>query len=108
MTRSVFRYVRYRLISHPTGGITMTARCLDPQCLWDLAPTSDLSAGGKALMQHTAESRHAMFARTYEDVACVVLADREEQERQAEANQREGAAERAREAAEERHERAAQ
>ncbi|WP_433547876.1 hypothetical protein ACQPZG_24510 [Streptomyces sp. CA-294286] len=73
-----------------------------------MTPTSDLSAGGEAVMRHTAASRHAMFARTYEDVACVVLVDREEQERRAETNQREGAAARAREMSEERHERAGQ
>ncbi|MBD0746243.1 hypothetical protein BG418_31910 [Streptomyces sp. CBMA152] len=72
-------------------------------CTWELDATTDLEAGGVAIMAHTAETGHGIFTRKVEDVAVVVLDNPQEQERRAAANRLELAtsSEAHREAAEE-------
>ncbi|WP_158942737.1 hypothetical protein [Streptomyces sp. ERV7] len=91
--RSTLRGVVYRLLRHPDSEVTLTARCMSGDgCGWELDATSDLDAGGVAVIEHTAATGHALFTRTVEDMACVVLNGRQEQERRAEALQMERAA----------------
>ncbi|MFD9487786.1 hypothetical protein ACFWBX_28215 [Streptomyces sp. NPDC059991] len=90
--RSTLRAVVYKVLRHPDSEVTMTARCMSGSgCRWELAPSPDLEAGSVALMSHTAETGHAIFARCLEDMACVVLDDPMEQARCVAVNALEGA-----------------
>ncbi|MFD9562433.1 hypothetical protein [Streptomyces sp. NPDC059994] len=91
--RSTLRAVVYKVLRHPDSEVTMTARCMSGSgCRWELAPSPDLEAGAVALMSHTAETGHAIFARCLEDMACVVLDNQAEQERRVKINALERAA----------------
>ncbi|MEU7576006.1 hypothetical protein AB0B50_00115 [Streptomyces sp. NPDC041068] len=90
--RSTMRPIRYTVTSHPDGERTMSADCMSPDCKWSLCPTADVDAGEDALRRHRAETGHALFNRRLEDMACVTLADRAEQERRAEVHDLELAA----------------
>ncbi|WP_369384178.1 hypothetical protein [Streptomyces sp. cg36] len=71
--RRILRGVLYRLGRHPDSEVTLTARCISGDgCRWLLDATADLEAGGAALIEHTAATGHALFARSVEDVALVV------------------------------------
>ncbi|MFI0979879.1 hypothetical protein ACH4SP_23110 [Streptomyces sp. NPDC021093] len=87
--RASMRFVRWEILGHPSSEVTLTARCLDPDCRWELAPTGDHRMGNDTIMRHTACTGHATFARSMQDLAVVVLADRAEQERRVAANKRE-------------------
>ncbi|MFI1100963.1 hypothetical protein [Streptomyces melanogenes] len=92
--RSTLRAVVYKVLRHPDSEVTMTARCMSGGgCRWELVPTPDLGAGAVALMSHTAETGHAIFARCVEDMACVVLDNPQEQARRVAVNALERAAE---------------
>ncbi|PKV90085.1 hypothetical protein [Streptomyces sp. TLI_146] len=70
----VLRGVAYRLLRHPDSCLTMTARCMSGDgCGWELGATTDLDVGGVEILMHTAETGHAIFTRTLEDIACVAL-----------------------------------
>ncbi|MFC7966865.1 DUF7848 domain-containing protein [Streptomyces cinereoruber] len=73
--KSVFRFVDYRISTHPDSELTFTARCLSPGCGWSLAPTADVEQADLDVIEHTADTRHGIFARSYEAVAVVVRAD---------------------------------
>ncbi|WP_456293824.1 DUF7848 domain-containing protein [Streptomyces goshikiensis] len=68
---TVMRYVRHRITSHPTGEISVSAQCLDPDCGWASAVIPDVAAVDVACMSHTGRTGHPTFARKYEDVALV-------------------------------------
>ncbi|MFD9566058.1 hypothetical protein [Streptomyces sp. NPDC059994] len=91
--RSTLRGVVYKVLRHPDSEVTLTARCMSGEgCGWELDATSDLDAGGVAIIEHTAETGHALFVRKVEDMACVVLNSSQEQDRRAQANRLERAA----------------
>ncbi|MFE9569214.1 hypothetical protein ACFYMW_12050 [Streptomyces sp. NPDC006692] len=93
--RSTLRGVMYRVQRHPDSEVTLTARCMSGEgagCRWELDATTDLEAGGVAMMSHTADTGHAIFARTLEDMACVVLTNAQEQARRVAVNRLELAA----------------
>ena len=51
--RSTLRGVVYRVLRHPDSEVTLTARCLSGDgCAWELYATSDLDAGGVAIIEH--------------------------------------------------------
>ncbi|WHM37441.1 hypothetical protein [Streptomyces sp. BPTC-684] len=90
--RSILRGVVYRLLRHPDSEVTLTARCMSGDgCGWELEATGDLGAGGVAIMSHTARTGHAIFTRRLEDMACVVLASLQEQDRRVAVNRLERA-----------------
>ncbi|MFJ3534345.1 hypothetical protein ACIPQA_02640 [Streptomyces sp. NPDC090109] len=64
----------YRLTQHPDGERTLTLRCMNPDCGWSVAPTSDLDRAQDDAIRHKGETGHALFARTAEDMAVVVKA----------------------------------
>ncbi|MEU3191104.1 hypothetical protein ABZ686_10770 [Streptomyces sp. NPDC006992] len=74
----------YTVTSHPDGERSMKADCLHHGCGWELGPTADPAAGERELRLHYAETGHGTFARNFEDVAVVVLADVAEQQRRVE------------------------
>ncbi|MBX7467666.1 hypothetical protein ACFW17_03965 [Streptomyces sp. NPDC058961] len=82
--RSTARFLRYKVTSHPDGGLRVYASCLS--CSWVVLPTADHERVSGAMRHHAATKGHALFNRTTEDMAVVVLADKCEQERRAEAN----------------------
>ncbi|GGP51593.1 hypothetical protein [Streptomyces melanogenes] len=93
--RSTLRAVVYKVLRHPSSEVTLSARCMsaaDGGCLWTLDATADLKAGSVAMIEHTAATGHAIFARRVEDMACVVLNSSQEQTRRLAVNQRELAA----------------
>ncbi|WP_203685424.1 hypothetical protein [Streptomyces sp. SID14515] len=67
--RAVVRFVQHGIGTAPQSEVTMTARCLSPECGWTLDPTTDQDAGNDACMSHTGRTRHSHFARVWEDVA---------------------------------------
>ncbi|MEU9096479.1 hypothetical protein [Streptomyces sp. NPDC048361] len=83
-TRSTARFVRYKVTSHPDGGLRTFVSC--QSCSFVVLPTADIERATRAMSHHTATKGHAIFKRTTEDVAVVVLADTAEQERRAEVN----------------------
>ncbi|MGP9018905.1 hypothetical protein ACT1U9_10880 [Streptomyces sp. BR1] len=91
--RSTLRAVVYKVLRHPSSEVTMTARCMHGSgCQWTLGATADLKAASVAVIEHTAATGHAIFARTLEDMACVVLDNPQEQARRAAVNRLELAA----------------
>ncbi len=101
--RSTARFVHWKVQSHPDGGLKVAARCLSGGCPWLIVPTPERERLSRAMCHHTASTGHAVFERTFEELAVVTLADKAEQERRAEANRLEythlgGAAEDASEA----------
>ncbi|MEV6552867.1 hypothetical protein AB0M57_29790 [Streptomyces sp. NPDC051597] len=91
--RSMARGVVYRLLRHPDSEVTMTARCMSGEgCWWELAATTDLDAAGVEILAHTAATGHGIFTRGVEDMAAVVLTNREEQARRVEVRRLEHAA----------------
>lgn len=102
-TRSTARFVHWKVESHPDGGVKVAARCLSGDCPWLIVPTPEQERVSQAMRHHTATTGHALFWRTFEELAVVVLADEAERKRRAEANRLEythlgGAAEDASEA----------
>ncbi|WP_369375157.1 hypothetical protein [Streptomyces sp. cg36] len=92
--RSTLRAVVYKVQRHPDSELTLAARCTsrtEGRCQWMLHATADLKAGSDAMLQHTAETGHAIFMRTVRDMAVVVLDNAQEQERRAQANRLERA-----------------
>ncbi|MFG2717273.1 hypothetical protein ACGFW5_03055 [Streptomyces sp. NPDC048416] len=85
-TRSTARFVRYRVMAHPDGAFRVSATCMNGACPYVVSPTEKADTVSRAMQEHTASTGHAVFSRTIEDTAVVVLADRAEQERRAEAN----------------------
>ncbi|PKV76960.1 hypothetical protein [Streptomyces sp. TLI_146] len=91
--RSTLRGVVYRLLRHSDSEVTMTAHCLSGDgCGWMLDAISDLGAGGVAIIEHAAATGHGLFTRAVEDMACVVLSSRQEQDRRAQAHRMDHAA----------------
>ncbi|MFE9121158.1 hypothetical protein [Streptomyces sp. NPDC007172] len=84
--RATARYVRYRVSSHPDGGLSVSVYCLADRCSWSVLPTAEHEKASQEMLHHTADSGHALFSRTVQDMAVVTLADPAEQERRAEAN----------------------
>ncbi|WP_369383991.1 hypothetical protein [Streptomyces sp. cg36] len=78
------RGVVHRLLRHPDSEVTLTARCMSGDgCSWELDATSDLDDGGVAIIEHTAGTGHTLFARSVEDMACVVLTTHQDPPRRA-------------------------
>lgn len=68
---TVLRFVQHRIISHPEGEPTVSARCLSGDCDWSASPTADVASIDVDCMAHTGKTGHPTFARRYEDVALV-------------------------------------
>ncbi|MFE9405531.1 hypothetical protein ACFYNY_27955 [Streptomyces sp. NPDC006530] len=85
-TRSTARFVRYRVMAHPDGVLHVSATCTHSGCHFVVFPTEKHDEVSQRMREHTARSGHAVFARTIQDTAVVILADRAEQERRAEVN----------------------
>ncbi|MEV7525541.1 hypothetical protein [Streptomyces sp. NPDC091371] len=68
---TVLRFVTHRIISHPAGGVTVSAQCLDAGCGWTAGPVADVAQVDVDCMSHTGRTGHPTFARKYEDVALV-------------------------------------
>ncbi|MFB7643912.1 hypothetical protein ACFC0S_03050 [Streptomyces sp. NPDC056084] len=49
-------------------------------------PTAEYERADQAMRHHAARTGHAVFARRFDDIAVVTLADKAEQERRAEVN----------------------
>ncbi|GAA0599765.1 hypothetical protein [Streptomyces crystallinus] len=93
--RSTLRAVVYKVLRHPDSEVTLSARCMsgaDGGCCWTLDATADLKTGSIAMIEHTAATGHAIFARTLEDMACVMLDSPQEQARRVAVNRLELAA----------------
>ncbi|WP_455754455.1 DUF7848 domain-containing protein [Streptomyces roseolus] len=75
-TRTVMRFVTYRLQAHPDHPIAVTLRCTRPDCEWSVGPT-DEDVASEACIRHRAETRHGIFASAAEGVAVVVPVDGE-------------------------------
>ncbi|MCT9089458.1 hypothetical protein N4G70_11310 [Streptomyces sp. ASQP_92] len=84
--RSTARFVRYRVMAHPDEALRASATCTNGTCHYVVLPTETVDEVSRAMQEHTARTGHAVFCRTIQDTAVVVLADRTEQERRAEAN----------------------
>ncbi|MFE9373586.1 hypothetical protein ACFYM2_27975 [Streptomyces sp. NPDC006711] len=84
--RSTARFVRYRVMAHPDGPFSVSATCVKGACHFVVLPTDQVDKASQAMRQHTANTGHAVFTRTVQDTAVVVLADRAEQERRAQVN----------------------
>ncbi|MEU2116159.1 hypothetical protein ABZ567_10980 [Streptomyces sp. NPDC016459] len=69
---TVMRFVTHRITRHPDSEVTATARCLNPDCTWEVAPTADVKQADVECMAHTGATGHGIFARKFEDVAVVV------------------------------------
>ncbi|MEU5436629.1 hypothetical protein AB0G73_25055 [Streptomyces sp. NPDC020719] len=75
-TRALFTYAVHRIGRHPEGELALTARCLDADCRWELAATSDLEAGDEACMTHTGlNPGHDRFERQWSEVSLVTRVD---------------------------------
>ncbi|MER6100287.1 hypothetical protein ABT154_31425 [Streptomyces sp. NPDC001728] len=70
--KSVMRFVTHRITRHPDSEVTVTARCLNPDCTWEVEPTADVAKADVDCMVHKGATGHGIFARRYEDVAVVV------------------------------------
>ncbi|MFC8583164.1 hypothetical protein ACFUGD_01100 [Streptomyces sp. NPDC057217] len=70
--KAVLRFVTHRIGRHPDSEVTVTARCLNPDCAWEVSPTADLAQADVDCMAHKGLTGHAIFARTFEDIAVVV------------------------------------
>ncbi|ROQ27110.1 hypothetical protein EDD98_6767 [Streptomyces sp. PanSC19] len=71
-TRSVFRFVDYKISVHPDSEPAFTARCLSPDCKWSLAATADGEQADVDCIEHTAATGHGIFSRACEAVSVVV------------------------------------
>ncbi|MET9363421.1 hypothetical protein ABZX93_21240 [Streptomyces sp. NPDC006632] len=85
-TRNTARFVRYRVLAHPDGAFRASATCLNGPCHFAVFPTENHDEVARRMQEHTASTGHAVFSRTIQDTAAVVLADRAERERRTEAN----------------------
>ncbi|MGW2304791.1 DUF7848 domain-containing protein [Streptomyces sp. NPDC001809] len=70
--KAVLRFVEHTITRHPDSEPTFTARCLSPDCGWELAPTADVEQADVDVMAHKGRTGHGIFARRYEDIAVVV------------------------------------
>ncbi|OKJ42686.1 hypothetical protein AMK22_07630 [Streptomyces sp. CB01580] len=70
--RSVLRYVTHKIATAPQSEVTISVRCLTPDCEWSLGPTADVDAANQACMTHTGRLHdHVHFDRLWSDVALV-------------------------------------
>ncbi len=70
--RSVLRYVMHKITTAPQSEVSLTARCLSPDCGWSIEPSADIDAVNRACMTHTGRLHdHTAFARNWSDVAVV-------------------------------------
>ncbi|MFE9410946.1 hypothetical protein ACFYN0_19490 [Streptomyces sp. NPDC006704] len=76
--------MNYKITAHPDGGLQVYVAC--ESCSFVILPTADIERATRAMCSHTAARGHAVFKRTTNDIAVVVLADKAERERRAEAN----------------------
>ncbi|MFD7539546.1 hypothetical protein [Streptomyces sp. NPDC059819] len=73
-------------MAHPDHAFRLSATCMNAACHFVVLPSEKHDEVSREMQEHTASTGHAVFARKVEDTAVVVLADRAEQERRAEAN----------------------
>ncbi|MFB7913213.1 hypothetical protein [Streptomyces sp. NPDC056061] len=70
--RSTYRFAVHGIGTAPRARLLMTARCLTPDCNWELAPGDDEDAGNGACLTHTGmHPGHDEYARAWSDVAQV-------------------------------------
>ncbi|MEU9100782.1 hypothetical protein [Streptomyces sp. NPDC048361] len=67
---------RYRVMAHPDGSFRISATCAHGTCHFAVFPTEKHDEVDRHMQQHTARTGHAVFSRTVQDTAAVVLADR--------------------------------
>ncbi|MCX5385222.1 hypothetical protein [Streptomyces sp. NBC_00083] len=70
------RPARYRVMAHPDGSFRISATCTHGTCHFAVFPTGNHNEVDEHMQQHTARTGHAVFSRTVQDTAAVVLADR--------------------------------
>ncbi|MFE3524477.1 hypothetical protein ACFXOD_23125 [Streptomyces sp. NPDC059161] len=75
-TRSAARFVRYRVMAHPDGPFHISAMCTNAACHFVVFPTEKHDEVSRQMQEHTARTGHAVFSRTIQDTAAVVLGDR--------------------------------
>ncbi|GAA2641716.1 hypothetical protein GCM10010425_54700 [Streptomyces spororaveus] len=70
--RTVMRFVNHRIIPLARKRPVVSAKCLYEGCGWTAETSDDLAVVDRQGMSHTGLSpHHAMFGRTFEDVAIV-------------------------------------
>ncbi|MGW6571655.1 DUF7848 domain-containing protein [Streptomyces sp. NPDC054945] len=66
------RYVNHRIIPLARKRPVVSARCLHEGCAWQAETGSDVAEVDRQCMSHASlHPYHAMFGRTFEDVAVV-------------------------------------
>ncbi|AVH95859.1 hypothetical protein C5L38_12885 [Streptomyces sp. WAC00288] len=70
--KAVLRFVEHRITTHPDAESGYSARCLNPDCRWSIAPTADGKQADVDVIEHSAATGHRIFSRVYEAMAVVV------------------------------------